>query len=165
MSSPVGLWVRTVPLLALFVCAGCGPSEPNVLDQMPTDIVLIEDHAFKVWIAKRAEEVERGLMFVTKEEMAPLEDGTERGMLFVFDYDRTTGFWMRNTIIPLDIAFIRADGTIVTIHTMAPYDERSYRPGAPYRYALEVNANVFSRLEVRSGDHVQIPESVLKGSQ
>ena len=164
MSSPVRLWMWTVPVLAPLACAGCSPSQPNALDQMPTDIVLIEDHAFKVWIARDSEEVERGLMFVTKEEMAPLEDGTERGMLFVFDYDRTTGFWMRNTIIPLDIAFIRADGTIITIHTMAPYDERSYRPSEPYQYALEVNANVFSRLGIRSGDHVQIPESILKGS-
>lgn len=155
----------TAPVLVFLSSVGCSrPDEPNVLDHMPTDIVLIEDQAFDVWIAESAEEVQRGLMFVTKEEMACLEDGTERGMLFVFDYDRTTGFWMRNTIIPLDIAFIRADGRIVTIHTMAPLDERNRPPSEPYRYALEVNANVFSRLGIRSGDLVQIPKSVLKRS-
>ena len=152
------------PMLVIPGCAGCSPGEPNALDRMRADVVLIEGHAFKVWIAETAEEVERGLMFVTKEQMAALEDGTERGMLFVFDFERTTGFWMRNTVIPLDIAFIRADGTIVTIHTMVPLDERSYRPTEPYRYALEVSANVFSRLGIRTGDNVQLPESVLKRS-
>ena len=151
-------------MLAIPACTGCSPREPNALDRMRTDIVLIDDHAFNVWIAESAEEVERGLMFVTKEEMAPLANGTERGMLFVFDFERTTGFWMRNTIIPLDIAFIGADGTIVTIHTMVPLDERSYRPTEPYRYALEVNANVFSRFGIHTGDNIQLPESVLKQS-
>lgn len=151
------MWV--MPMLAYLSCVGCGPDEPNVLDEMRTDTVRINDYAFKVWIAESSEEVQRGLMFVTKEEMAPLEDGTERGMLFVFDYERTTGFWMRNTIIPLDIAFIRADGTIVTVHTMAPLDERNYMPGEPYRYALEVNANIFSKFGIRKGDHVEIPET------
>ncbi|MCP4590626.1 MAG: DUF192 domain-containing protein [bacterium] len=140
---------------------GCGPSEPNALDRMPTTTVQVEDHAFHVWVAEQEAELERGLMFVTREQMAPLEDGTERGMLFLFDYDRTTGFWMRNTIIPLDIAFIRVDGTIVTVHTMAPHDERLHRPSEPYRYALEVNANVFSRLGVGRGDKVSIPTSIL----
>ncbi|MCK4657936.1 MAG: DUF192 domain-containing protein [Phycisphaerae bacterium] len=133
-----------------------------MLDAMPTDTVRINDHEFRVWIADDPQEVTQGLMFVTKEQMSPLPDGTDRGMLFLFDYDRTTGFWMRNTIIPLDIAFIGADGAIVTIHTMAPLVEQSYWPDGPYRYALEVNANLFSEYGIRKGDQVQIPESVLK---
>ncbi|MFH0981920.1 MAG: DUF192 domain-containing protein [Planctomycetota bacterium] len=149
-------------MLTLLSLAGCGPDEPNTLEKMPTAIVRIKDHSFKVWIADDPQETTRGLMFVTKEQMAPLADGTERGMLFVFDYDHSTGFWMRNTMIPLDIAFIRVDGTIVTIRTMAPFDERSYLASEPYRYALEVNANVFSRIGIRAGDHVPIPDSVLK---
>ena len=165
MNGYVRTWIATLPIFVLLACSGCSPSEPNALEQMPTDTVRIKDHAFQAWIAAGAEEVERGLMYVTKEEMAPLEDGTERGMLFVFGYERSTGFWMRNTIIPLDIAFIREDGVIVTIHTMAPFDERSYLPSEPYRYALEVNANVFAGLGIRAGDQVQIPESVLKRSQ
>jgi len=150
--------------LAWVFCPGCGPDEPNVLQKMPADIVRVGDHSLKVWIARTPDERERGLMFITAEEMAPLPDGTERGMLFLFDRDqsKSMGFWMRNTFIPLDIAFIRADGAIVTIHTMAPLDERLYRPTEAYRYALEVNANVFSRLGVRVGDNIQIPEAVLK---
>ena len=159
------LWKLVALGLASLACAGCGPKEPNTLDKMATEIVRIGDTPFQVWIARTSDETARGLMFVTKEEMVPLDDGTERGMLFLFNYDRSTGFWMRNTIIPLDVAFIRSDGTIVNTHTMAPYDERNYPPNEPYRYALEVNANVFSRLGIGRGDHVEIPEAVLKGSQ
>ena len=157
--------LRTALMLVPGLLVGCTPTEPNALANMPTASMSIKDQAFQVWIADEGPELTRGLMFITKEEMAPLADGTERGMLFVFSHDQTTGFWMRNTIIPLDIAFIRADGTIVTIHTMAPYDERSYMPSEPYRYALEVNANVYSRLGIHTGAQVQIPESVLKGSR
>ena len=157
------LWKLVALGLASLVCAGCGPKEPNTLDKMATGIVRVGDTPFSVWIARTSEETSRGLMFVTKEEMAPLDDGTERGMLFVFGYDRSTGFWMRNTIVPLDIAFIRSDGTIVNTHTMAPYDERSYPPSEPYRYALEVNANVFSRLGVDRGGPHRNPRVGAKG--
>ena len=143
----------------------CGPNEPNRLETLPTDTVRINNHAFKVWVADESEEQTRGLMKVTAEQMAPLEDGTERGMWFLFSSDRSTGFWMRNTIIPLDIAFIRSDGVIVTTHTMIPLDESLYRPTEPYRYALEVNANVFARDGIKKGDRVEIPEALLNRGQ
>jgi uncharacterized membrane protein (UPF0127 family) len=147
--------------------AGCSPDDPNELDQMHQDVVRINGHAFSVWVADTPEVRTRGLMFVEKEEMAPLPDGTQRGMLFVWSQDqsRNQGFWMRNTVIPLDIAFIRASGEIVTIRTMAPLDERLYYSEAPFRYALEVNAHVFSDLGIRKGARVEIPESLLKQSR
>jgi uncharacterized membrane protein (UPF0127 family) len=151
--------------LGPFLSAGCGPNEPNRLEAMPQDTVTINDRAFKVWLADESEEQTRGLMFVTAEEMAPLPNGTERGMWFLFPTDRSTGFWMRNTIIPLDIAYVRSDGVIVTTHTMVPLDESIYRPSEPYRYALEVNANVFARDGIKKGDRVQIPQALLKRGQ
>jgi uncharacterized membrane protein (UPF0127 family) len=151
--------------------AGCSPepAAPNRLETMTVedDIILAGDQRFKVWVADNTRERERGLMRVTAEQMAPLPGGVERGMWFIFPHDQSAshGFWMRNVPIPLDIAFVRADGTIVTIHTMAPLDERMYRSDAPYRFALEVNANVFSRLGVRPGDRLDIPESLLKSGE
>jgi uncharacterized membrane protein (UPF0127 family) len=71
---------------------------------------------------------------------------------------------MKNTIIPLDIAFVRVDGRIVSIRTMAPRDTRNYYSKAPYRFALEVNANTFSRLGIKEGDTIEIPKSLLKAS-
>ena len=141
----------------------CTPPSPGELADRETVDVQINGHAFKAWVADEPAELEKGLMYTTAEEMAPLTDGTERAMLFVFDYDQPTsqGFWMDNVVIPLDIAFIRSDGTIATIRTMAALDESSYYSDASYRYTLEVNANVYSRLDISVGDTVQIPESIL----
>ncbi len=147
--------------------SGCSPSEPNPLSAMPQTDVTIKGLTFRVWVADDDDERERGLMFITSEEMAPLEDGTERGMIFVFPrtQSKSHGFWMKNTIIPLDIAYISADGTIVNIQTMAPLDTRSYLPGKSYRYALELRGNLMSSLKISSGDQVQIPESLLKDAR
>ncbi|MCX7720346.1 MAG: DUF192 domain-containing protein [Dictyoglomus thermophilum] len=73
----------------------------------------------------------------------------EYGMLFVFPYDTNAGFWMKNTYVPLDIAFILEDGTIINIQRMEPCkDELNcpiYFSPKPYRYALEVRAGFFER--------------------
>ncbi|HUU85717.1 MAG TPA: DUF192 domain-containing protein [Phycisphaerae bacterium] len=112
---------------------------------------------FLIWVVDEPDTRQRGLMFVTEEELADLPDGRSRGMLFVYNEDARSGFWMRNTIAPLDIAYIEADGRIVTIHTMAPLDESVYYPDGPYRYALEVNAGAFAELGVQPGDFVELP--------
>jgi uncharacterized membrane protein (UPF0127 family) len=65
------------------------------------------------------------------------------GMLFVFEADSSGGFWMKDTLIPLDIAFFEADGSFVDGFLMEPCtttDCPTYRPSGPYRYALEVPA-------------------------
>jgi uncharacterized membrane protein (UPF0127 family) len=110
-----------------------------------------------VWVADEYAERIRGLMYVTEEELAPLPDGRGRGMLFVWSSDNTTGFWMRNTITALDIAFIRQDGTIITTHTMTPPVESIYPPDGPYRFALEVPAGTFDALGFEVGDLVEFP--------
>ncbi len=158
-----------ITILILWPClagipAGCSPDEPNPLDSMEQVNVQIGEHTFKAWLADDPDERERGLMHVTADQMAPLPDGTERAMVFVFaeQQQRGHGFWMKNTIIPLDIAFIRTDGTIANIRTMAPLDTRGYFAKGPYRYALEVRGNLFSELKIKSGDMVRIPDSLLK---
>ena len=125
----------------------------------------IKDLRVRAWIADEYDERMKGLMFVTADEMAPLEDGRQRGMIFLFERDQHHGFWMKNTIIDLEIAFIREDMTIFEVLTMAALDENSYTPQAGYRYALEVKAGVFKQYGIESGDHVDIPESVLKRSR
>jgi uncharacterized membrane protein (UPF0127 family) len=146
---------------------GCAPEEPDPLDSLPQTDVHVKEHAFRVWIADEPEERKQGLMHIPAERMQPLPDGTERGMVFVFpeEQSRRHAFWMKNTIIPLDIAFIRTDGTIVNIQTMAPLDTRGYFSTKPYRCALEVRANVFSRLKIKTGDKVRIPDSLLKAAR
>ena len=144
--------------------ASCTPNEPNELDALGTVQLSIKDQPFELWIADDPLERERGLMFVTAEQMADLPDGTKRGMLFVFDHEQYLAFWMKNTIIPLDVAYTDSDGIIVAIHTMAPLDTRfnQYPSGVPARYAIEVNAGVFEDLGVKAGDRIEIPVPALK---
>ena len=83
-------------------------------------------------------------------------------MLFIFDRDRTGGFWMHQVRIPLDIAFIAADGTIVRVMRMEPCRAAvaflcpGYRPGAPYRMAMEVPGGWLTARGIGSGDRVTV---------
>ena len=105
----------------------------------------------KAEIAIKPEERAQGLMF-----RKSLPDG--EGMLFIFDRDEILSFWMKNTYIPLSIAFISSNGRIVEIRDMYPRDETSVSSGRSVRYALEVPQGWFSRTGVAVGDIVQIPQ-------
>lgn len=77
------------------------------------------------------------------------------GMLFVYDEDVTNGFWMENTTIPLSIAFIDSNRTIIDLQEMEPESLESHSPGKPYRYALEVNQGFYDKNGIKTGDGVE----------
>ena len=145
----------------------CTPPDPSRLDELPTVELTIKGQPFRLWVADSFSEQNDGLKKVTAEQMAPLPDGTERGMLFVFDHSVRTSFWMKDTIIPLDIAYVSTNVTVVSTYTMAPLDDRhnGYPPSAPYRYAVEVMGNRFDELGLEPGDVLAIPTAVLKGTR
>lgn len=129
------------------------PHEPRrtPLESIPTLPLKVKDVEITAWIADTDYVRTEGLMFVTKEQMPD-----DHGMLFVFPDVQYLSFWMKNTIIPLDIAFMRSDGTIVTIHTMTPLDENTYRSSEPAQYALEMHAGWFDRHGIKVGDKVDL---------
>lgn len=144
---------------------GCGGRRTaDDLDSLGTVRLTIKNRAFELWIADDSDEQTQGLMNVTAERMARLPDGTERGMIFVFDHSRELNFWMKDTIIPLDIAYLDSTGRVVSTHTMAPLDIRpgQYPSGAPAQYAIEVNAGVWGDIGLTSGDAVTLPSTLLK---
>ncbi len=144
--------------------AGCHRDEQNRLADRPTTDMSIKAQRFRLWLADNLDDQNAGLMHVTSDQMAPLPNGLERGMLFVFDRPVRGSFWMKNTIIPLDIAYIATDGIVVAMYTMIPLDTRSnaYPPGALYRFAIEVLANRLSGLGLKVGDRLDIPPAILK---
>lgn len=85
----------------------------------------------------------------------------DAGMLFIFPTDSRSGFWMRNTYIPLDIAYINADFTIIEIRQGTPLDETVLTPASPYRYVLEVNQGWFAARRLGVGARVTIPTELL----
>jgi len=88
------------------------------------------------------------------------------GMLFVFEGEQALSFWMRDTLIPLSIAYIDAEGRIVDIQDMQPLDDvpPHYVSAEPVRYALEVNQGFFEQRGVAVGDTVELPTQGEEGS-
>jgi uncharacterized membrane protein (UPF0127 family) len=86
--------------------------------------------------------------------------GENRGMLFVFPEERELSFWMKNTLIPLSIAFIDSESRIIDIQDMKPLDDEPphYVSAEPAQYTLEVNRGFFEERGVRVGDRVEMPE-------
>lgn len=139
-------------LLALSACgknnqaARSGSTETARAATLPT--ITIDDVKLFVEIVQNPDERALGLM---NRDHLP----ENRGMLFVFQVSQPLSFWMRNTFIPLDIAFIDEAGKIVDIQTMEPLDEsKNYVSSAPAQYALEVNKGWFSRNNLKVGSIV-----------
>jgi uncharacterized protein len=107
----------------------------------------------RVEIADRASERARGLMHRTTL-------AENRGMLFVFRSEERLSFWMKDTLIPLSIAFMDTEGRIVDIQDMKPLDDDppSYVSAEPAQYALEVNQGYFEERGVEVGDRAELPE-------
>lgn len=121
-----------------------------------TTVVLKDKHELKTWVmdtdAKRAE----GMMFVED------KDFTEKqAMIFVFTSARELRFWMRNTLVPLDIAYVDSSGRIVKTYTMQSLDETTdYSSHGMSKYAIEFKAGLLKKLGVKAGDMVGISSRV-----
>ena len=111
-----------------------------------------EEVKVRVEIADNASEHARGLMYRTTL-------AENRGMLFIFEGEQKLSFTMKNTLIPLSIAFIGSEGRIVDIQDMKPLDDDppSYVSARPAQYALEVNQGFFEERGVEVGDRAELP--------
>jgi len=108
-------------------------------------------HIFMVEVMRNDNDRARGLMF--RPSMPQ-----DNGMLFDFERDQMVTMWMKNTYISLDMVFIFADGRIHRIESRTePQSEKTISSGVPVRAVLELNANVASRLGLRSGDRILHP--------
>ena len=76
------------------------------------------------------------------------------GMIFVFPRERSVSMWMKNTLIPLSVAFIDANGQILNIEDMAPHSEQTHSSIKPAIYALETNQGWFAEHGIQRGDRV-----------
>jgi uncharacterized protein len=104
-------------------------------------------HRFIVEVAATPAEQQTGMMF--RRSLAP-----DRGMIFPYSPPQTVGFWMRNTFIPLDMVFIRADGTIARIATAVPHSLDSVSSYEPVVAVLEIAGGRAAELGIKQGDRV-----------
>ena len=141
---------RNLLVLIFFLCfniSSCSPQKLTVREfpiERDGQVVAV----VKAEVARTQEERAQGLMHRKK-----LPDG--EGMFFVYERDEVLSFWMKNTLIPLSIAFIASDGRIIEIKDMRPGDLNSVSSSRSVRYALEVPQGWFSRAGVQGGDVVK----------
>ena len=160
--------LRAVAIAAAiaFALAGCraepasnvsAPPIPARHAESGLDLVGLEiesdgrTHRFVVEVARTSEEQARGLMF--RRSLGPNE-----GMIFPFPSPRPAGFWMRNTVIPLDMIFIRENGTIARIAAnTVPLSEETVESGEPVAGVLEIRGGRAAELGIDEGDRVFWP--------
>lgn len=122
----------------------------DIKSQYP--VVQIGDNTLAVEIADTPEKRNKGLMHRTS------LDG-DKGMLFIYEREQHVPFWMKDTGIPLSIAFINRAGTITEIRDLEPYSTKMIWSSYPVLYALEVNLGYFEKNGIKTGDLVKLPDS------
>lgn len=131
----------TALMLPLVLGLGCGGKK------LPTTTIKVKDISVTVELAVNDETRARGLMH--RSSM-----GTDDGMLFIYPESRPRSFWMKDTKIPLSIAFIDPTGEIVKIADMQPLSKATTKSIYPAKYALEMNQGWFTEHGVKKGDKV-----------
>ncbi|NIO40321.1 MAG: DUF192 domain-containing protein [Burkholderiales bacterium] len=116
-------------------------------DPLLTYPLRIGEHAIRAEVANTPDTRRKGLMFRT-------QLATSSGMIFVFPREQRVSMWMKNTAVPLSVAFIDSSGRIVNIEHMQPHSEKTHSSKRPARYALEMNQGWFSKHGIESGDLV-----------
>jgi uncharacterized membrane protein (UPF0127 family) len=142
------LRLRNFLFLSLIILnAGLAACASHKLETAVLTIVRADSTPVEITVemARTEEEKTQGLMHRKK-----LPDG--EGMIFIYDRDQQMSFWMKNTVIPLSIAFIASDGRIIEIKDMQPLDLSSVRSSRSVRYALETPQGWFDRAGVKPGD-------------
>ena len=112
-----------------------------------TSRVVVAGHPLKVELAVEEPQRLQGLMY--RKSMAK-----EDGMLFIFDEPGYHSIWMKNTLIPLSVAFVDKDGVILNIADMEPQTLDSHMAAGPAVYAIETNRGWYADKKVKAGDKV-----------
>ena len=120
----------------------------EVPQQLPTTRLSTGMHVLQVMVARTPEQLSTGLMF--RKTM-----GTNDGMLFVFDEPSQQCFWMKNTLLPLSIAFIDDTGIVANIDDMKPQTLDSHCSTKPVRFVLEMNVGWFDKRGIKAGSRFQ----------
>ncbi len=135
--------LRVLAIALLLATATTAAAETR----LRTATVKVGHHPLKVEVVQSDEERSRGLMF--RQTL-----GRDDGMLFIFDEPAYHSMWMKNTLIPLSVAFIDAQGTILNILDMEPQSLDSHMSAGPSIYAIETNKGWFAGKKLKAGDKV-----------
>lgn len=135
--------IKALASAALALVASVASAQDSA-QQLPSIKLTAGMHVIQAEVAQTDRERAIGLMH---RKTMPANNG----MLFVFEEPSPQCFWMRNTLLPLSIAFIADDGSVVNIADMKPLDETSHCSAKPVRYALEMNQGWFAKRGIKAG--------------
>ena len=134
--------------VALLLGMSAAQAQSGPQPRLPTIDLQAGIHIIKTELAVTPEQQQVGMMF--RREM-----GTNDGMLFISEDVGTRCFWMRNTLVPLSIAFLADDGTIVNVADMDAQSDRSHCSAKPVRFALEMNRGWFAKRGLKAGAKIK----------
>ena len=137
-------------VLALSLAASTVLAQNAPQPKLDTITLSAGMHNIRAEVARTPMQTQTGMMF--RREMAQHE-----GMLFVFDSVERRCFWMKNTLLPLSIAFIADDGRVVSLADMQPQTEESHCSAEPVRFALEMNQGWFAKRGIKPGFKLKGP--------
>ncbi|MFN3985949.1 MAG: DUF192 domain-containing protein [Rhodocyclaceae bacterium] len=141
--------VAALRRIARLVCAGCMLAwGGSALAQMPVVELFAGMYRIEAELAHTPQNRQTGLMH--RQSMA-----VNKGMVFVFTETARHCMWMKNTLIPLSVAFLDEEGEVINIADMTPLDETSHCAAAPARFALEMNQGWFAERGIAEGDRIR----------
>jgi uncharacterized membrane protein (UPF0127 family) len=141
--------------LALIVAMTAGAAAQGVPQDLPVITLQAGINNIRAMVAITPDQRQTGLMF--RREMAQHE-----GMLFVFDEPSMQCFWMKNTLLPLSIAFLADNGSVVNVDEMKPQTLDSHCSTRPVRFVLEMNQGWFTKRGIKPGSKVSGPPFAAK---
>ena len=145
--NPLALLLRRAVLALVCALGAPGAWAQDQPQNLAATALKVGMHNIRAQLAVTPQQRQIGLMH--RREMPNHE-----GMLFVFDQPQQQCFWMRNTLIPLSIAFLADDGTVVNLADMQPQSDQSHCSARPVRYALEMNQGWFAKRGVKPGTRI-----------
>ena len=147
-------------LCATFGCERSAPpspaSGPDQPQHLPTATIRVGSAPLVVEVARTREEQGKGMMF--RKRLGP-----DEAMLFIADRDTNLAFWMKNTYVDLDLAYIRSDGVIVQVERMKALSTDPVYSLEPARFTLEVPAGWLAAHGIGAGTKVELPPEAVGG--
>lgn len=144
----IKLTLRPALIFAALWWAGAAAAQTGPQPRLQTVALTAGMHVIQAELAVTPEQQQMGMMFRTRM-------GTNEAMLFIEAEPSRRCFWMRNTLIPLSIAFLTDDGTIVNIADMKPQSDESHCSAQAVRYALEMNVGWFAKRGLKTGSRIR----------
>jgi uncharacterized membrane protein (UPF0127 family) len=147
--------LRAAASLAACLLAALSAVPATHADPLLTYPLKIKGHALRAELARTEEEKRTGLMF--RRQL-----GENSGMVFTYESEGRWAMWMKNTYVPLSVAFIDRNGRILNIEDMQPLTLDSHESAGPAKYALEMNQGWFAKRGIKAGDRVEGLEKLRK---